>query len=62
MSEMVPAEAIHCDLDEMSSDYVPPPEGWFDFGTHVDIPGPLEFSSEVDESGVPRWERLYPPE
>jgi hypothetical protein len=37
--------------------YVEPPEGWFIFGTHVDTPGPLEFSEELDEGGLPRWER-----
>jgi hypothetical protein len=35
-----------------------PPEGWSVFGTHVDIPGPLEFSTETDEAGMPLWERL----
>lgn len=38
--------------------YKEPPEGWFTFGTHVEIPGPLEFSDETDEAGMPLWERL----
>jgi hypothetical protein len=37
--------------------FKPPPEGWFAFGTHVDTPGPLEFSDETDEAGMPLWER-----
>jgi hypothetical protein len=40
--------------------YQTPPEGWFTFGTHVDIPGPLEFSTETDEAGMPLWERPAP--
>ena len=36
-----------------------PPEGWHDLGTHADRPDAnLEFSTEVDENGLPRWERL----
>ena len=34
-----------------------PPVGWFAFGTHIDRPGPLEFSVELDETGMPLWER-----
>lgn len=37
-----------------------PPEGWFWFGTHAafDVPKEmLEFSSDVDNAGVPLWER-----
>lgn len=37
--------------------YAKPPRGWFAFGTHVDIPGPLVFSEETDEAGMPLWER-----
>jgi rubredoxin len=37
--------------------FKPPPEGWFAFGYHVDIPGPLQFSDETDEAGMPLWER-----
>lgn len=38
-----------------------PPSGWYAFGTHAgwdskDIP-PLEFSEEVDEAGMPLFER-----
>lgn len=34
------------------------PEGWYQFGTHVDYPGDLEFSEEIDEEdGLPLWER-----
>lgn len=44
-----------------TDDYVPPPEGWFDFGTHVLSPDVrLEFSEEVGEDGIPRWERPLP--
>lgn len=36
----------------------PVPEGWFTFGHHADQPTVvLEFSSEVDEDGLPLWER-----
>jgi hypothetical protein len=35
----------------------PPPPGWDPFGTNVDRPGPLEFSDEVGEDGLPLWER-----
>ncbi|MCY1718470.1 hypothetical protein OVA26_16160 [Microbacterium sp. SL62] len=34
-----------------------PPEGWSIFGTHVDVAGRLEFSSTLDPSGLPLWER-----
>lgn len=34
-----------------------PPPGWFAFGWHVDRPGPLEFSPESGEDGLPLWER-----
>lgn len=38
-----------------------PPPGWFTFGTHSDTDGPdLEFSSELDETGLPLWERETP--
>lgn len=40
--------------------YIPPPPGWFSFGTHIDEPGPLEFSAETDEGGMPLWERPAP--
>lgn len=44
-----------------TDDYVPPPEGWFDFGAHVLSPDVrLEFSEEVGEDGIPRWERPLP--
>jgi len=36
---------------------VGPPDGWFGFGTHIEFGGPLEFSDEVDDSGMPKWER-----
>lgn len=29
---------------------------WFPFGTHVEVPIPLEFKDE-DEGGLPTWER-----
>lgn len=38
-----------------------PPEGWYLFGTHVDVPVPLEFSTETDEALMPLWERPIPP-
>lgn len=34
-----------------------PPDGWFEFGSHVEFDGPMEFSTEVGEDGLPRWER-----
>lgn len=34
-----------------------PPTGWYPFGWHVDKPGALIFSEEVDDSGMPRFER-----
>lgn len=38
--------------------YREPPEGWYTFGTHVDVTsGKLDFSSELDEDGFPLWER-----
>lgn len=37
-----------------------PPQGWYTFGTHVDIPVSLEFSEEKDEAGMPLWERPTP--
>lgn len=38
------------------------PDGWFPLGSHLDQPWiELEFSDEVDESGVALWERLVPP-
>lgn len=39
-----------------------PPEGWFNFGTHVDHDGPIEFSDEKDDAGMPKWERPAEPE
>lgn len=41
----------------MTSEYREPPEGWSTFGTHVYVPGPLEFSDEEDDAGMPLWER-----
>ena len=36
-----------------------PPSGWLAFGTHIDYPGvKLEFSEELDEDGLPLWERI----
>lgn len=37
--------------------YLPPPPGWFTFGTHVDSDVSLEFSKELDEDGLPFWEK-----
>lgn len=36
-----------------------PPDGWFTFGSHAGQSsiGLLEFSDELDEFGLPRWER-----
>lgn len=38
------------------------PSGWYPFGTHAgwdteDIPEKIEFSDEVDDAGMPLWER-----
>ena len=41
----------------MTGQTFPVPEGWFVFGTHLENPGPLEFSQESDDSGLPLWER-----
>ncbi|ROR76126.1 hypothetical protein SAMN06295974_3726 [Plantibacter flavus] len=36
-----------------------PGTGWVALGTHVEEPGAhLEFSAELDETGLPLWERL----
>lgn len=36
----------------------PTPDGWFPFGSFVDHPWiPREFSEELGEDGLPRWER-----
>jgi hypothetical protein len=37
--------------------YIEPPKGWYIFGTHVDVIVMLEFSEEVDNDGLPKWER-----
>ncbi|MFF2053681.1 hypothetical protein ACFVU2_18910 [Leifsonia sp. NPDC058194] len=34
-----------------------PPAGWSVIGTHLDTTGPLEFSTELDDAGMPLWER-----
>lgn len=35
-----------------------PPDGWFYMGSHVGAPWlNLEFSEEMDETGIPLWER-----
>lgn len=35
-----------------------PPDGWFYFGSHAPYPWlSVEFSSEVDDTGMPLWER-----
>ena len=36
------------------------PGGWFVFGSHLDFDGPLQFSVELTEDGLPRWERPLP--
>jgi hypothetical protein len=41
----------------MSVEWQEPPEGWFTFGTHIDQPIRLEFSTETGEDGIPLWER-----
>lgn len=41
--------------------YQPPPVGWHAFGSHAGVPGiQLEFSSRVDDAGMPLWERVSP--
>lgn len=38
-----------------------PPPGWYQFGTHVDNPAPLEFWGEqYSTDGLPIWERPAP--
>jgi len=39
-----------------------PPEGWYAFGTHVDVPVRLEFSEKTDDALMPLWERPIPSE
>lgn len=37
-------------------------EGWVPFGTHAPYPDvPIEFSAELDEGGLPLWERVREP-
>lgn len=44
--------------DRAETIYSEPPEGWFNFGTHVDQKIPLEFSKAIDEAdGLPLYER-----
>jgi hypothetical protein len=41
-----------------------PPDGWFQFGSHAGEEFgwlDLEFSTEVSDDGLPRWERPVPP-
>lgn len=39
--------------------YVAPPDGWFTFGSFAPYPWvSIEFSEELDEVGMPLWERL----
>lgn len=48
------------DLDpeqRFGHEFRPAPEGWFTFGTHAGSDVRLEFSSELDETGDPLWER-----
>lgn len=42
-------------------DALEPPEGWYPFGYHIDIQVSLEFSTEVDDAGMPLWERPMEP-
>lgn len=52
--------AMELDADrQLAEAELTPPAGWFVFGTHVDRPGPLDFSDEVDEAGMPLWERPH---
>lgn len=50
-------------LEASRGEYVDPPEGWVDFGTHAayDVVPPLEFSLELDHDGLPMWERPVQP-
>lgn len=34
-----------------------PPRGWFPLGTHAGRRGPLQFSDQKDDAGLPLWER-----
>jgi hypothetical protein len=40
--------------------YIEAPEGWHQFGTHVDEDVMLELSEETGEDGLPLWERVDP--
>lgn len=41
-----------------SGNLIDPPEGWFQFGTHLDDPRPLEFSETLSPGDLlPMWER-----
>lgn len=47
--------ADYCRLQQMKAS---PPAGWFNFGTHIDRDGSLEFwGEEFAEDGLPIWER-----
>lgn len=34
-----------------------PPAGWFPFGSHAGTSVPVEFSAELDDAGMPLWEK-----
>lgn len=56
---MVPLSEL---ADALHTPYVDPPEGWVEFGTHAgyDPVPPLQFSLELDDMGLPMWERAVP--
>lgn len=43
--------------DDSTGSPVLPPAGWSFIGTHLDTTVPLEFSNELDDAGMPLWER-----
>jgi len=50
---------VEVETGEGIADYIPPPEGWRDFGFHAPMsPVPLlAFSASNGNDGLPRWER-----
>lgn len=46
------------DMRDRADRLLSPPEGWVAFGTNVNTKHVMEFSSDVDESGLPMFERV----
>ena len=48
------------DAADLASGSPTPPDGWFALGSHVGYDGLLEFSTDLDDGGMPLWERHVP--